>query len=178
MNRAVEAAVLENGSDTILESGLAYDRCQIGVVTNFDAARHTGRFYVDTQEQVFNILRTQVDLVLRDGAAVLNAREPMLVEMAPLCDGEVILFAIDPDLPSITAHREQGKRAVIVRFGQIMLASGQGEIVLARLMDIPLSKGGKDKSQTENILAAVGAAWALGISSDVMRTGIETFLAE
>lgn len=123
-------------------------------------------------------MRTQVDLVLKNGAAVLNAREPMLVEMAPLCDGEVILFALDPDLPAIAAHREQGKRAVIVRYGQIMLASGQGETALALLMDVPLCKGGKDHQQIENVLAAVGAAWALGISNDVMRTGIETFLAE
>lgn len=178
MNRAVEAAVFENGTDTILESGLAYDRCEIGVITNIDPDRHTGRRYIETPEQVYNIMRTQVDLVLKNGAAVLNAREPMLVEMAPLCDGEVILFALDPDLPAIAAHREQGKRAVIVRYGQIMLASGQGETALARLMDVPLCKGGKDHQQIENVLAAVGAAWALGISNDVMRTGIETFLAE
>jgi cyanophycin synthetase len=39
MNRAVDAAVLENGSDTILGEGLAYDRCLIGVLTNVDAAQ-------------------------------------------------------------------------------------------------------------------------------------------
>ena len=178
LNRAVEAAVFENGSDTILESGLAYDRCQIGVITNFDAARHTGRSYIDTPEHAFNVLRTQVDLVLEDGAAVLNAREPMLVEMAPLSDGEVIFFALDPDQPAVMTHREQGGRAVIVRFGQIMLASGQGETALARLVDIPVCKHGKDTRQVENVLAAIGAAWALGISNDVMRTGVETFMAE
>ena len=178
MNRAIEAAVFENGSDAILRDGLAYDRCQIGVVTNFDAERHTGRFYVETPEQVFNVLRTQVDLVLPKGTAVLNAKEPMLVDMAPLCDGEVIYFALDPSLPAITEHREQGKRAVIVRYGQIMLASGQGEIPLAKLKDIPLTNGGKATEQVENVLAAVAAAWALDVSPDIMRTGIETFFAE
>ena len=33
LNRAIEAAVFENGSDAILAEGLAYDRCQVGVVT-------------------------------------------------------------------------------------------------------------------------------------------------
>ena len=178
LNRAVEAAVFENGSDTILESGLAYDRCQIGVITNFNPEKHIGRRYIETPEQVYNILRTQVDLVLKNGAAVLNAREPMLVEMAPLSDGEVIFFALDPDQPAVMTHREQGGRAVIVRFGQIMLASGQGETALARLVDIPICKHGKDTRQVENVLAAIGAAWALGISNDVMRTGVETFMAE
>ena len=178
MNRAIEAAVFENGSDAILGEGLAYDRCQVGIITNIDVERHTGRFYIETPEHVFNVLRTQIDLVLPSGAAVLNARETMLVDMAPLCDGEVIYFSLEPELPAIVAHREQGKRAVIVRYGQIMLASGQGEIVLAKLSEIPLTEGGKAKVQVENILAAVGAAWALGISPDVMRTGIETFFVE
>ncbi len=178
MNRAIEAAVFENGSDTILSEGLAYDRCQVGVVTNIDIGRHTGRYYIETPEHVFNVLRTQIDLVLAKGAAVLNAKEPMLVEMAPLCDGEVIYFALDPQLPAIAGHLGRGKRAVIVRYGQIMLASDQGEVALARLSDVPLTEGGKNTMQVENILAAVAAAWALDVSLDVMRTGIETFFIE
>ena len=178
MNRNVDAAVIENDSGVILGQGLAYDRCQVGVITNIDPDRHTGRYYIETPEQVYNVLRTQVDLVLPTGVAVLNAKEPMLVEMVPLCDGEVIFFALDPDLPAISSHREQGKRAVIVRYGQIMLASGEGEIALAKLADIPLTEGGKSTQQIENVLAAVGAAWALGISPDVMRTGIETFFVD
>ncbi len=178
MNRAIEAAVFENGSDTILSEGLAYDRCQIGVVTNVDIARHTGRYYIDKPEHVFNVLRTQVDLVLPNGAAVLNAREPMLVEMAPLCDGEVIYFALDPQLPVISEHLSHGKRAVIVRYDQIMLASAQGEVALIRLADIPLTQGGKDTAQVENMLAAIAVAWALDVSLDVMRTGVETFFIE
>lgn len=178
MNRAIEAAVFENGSDTILSEGLAYDRCQIGVVTNVDIARHTGRYYIDKPEHVFNVLRTQVDLVLPNGAAVLNAREPMLVEMASLCDGKVIYFALDPQLPVISEHLSHGKRAVIVRYDQIMLASAQGEVALIRLTDIPLTQGGKDTAQVENMLAAIAVAWALDVSLDVMRTGVETFFIE
>ena len=178
MNRAIEAAVFENGSDVILDEGLAYDRCQVGIVTNVDVAKHTGRFYIETPEQVFTVLRTQVDLVLPKGAAVLNAREAMLVEMAPLCDGEVIYFALDPALPALAEHLAQGKRAVIVRNGQIMLANGKEEKPLAKLSDIPLSEGGKDEKQIENVLAAVAAAWSLEISPDIMRTGIETYSVE
>ena len=176
LNRAVEAAVLENGGDSILTEGLAYDRCQIGVITNVDPARHLGRLYTETEKQLFNLMRTQIDLVLKKGAAVLNASEPMLVDMAELCDGETIFFAFDADLPAITAHLEQGHRAVIVRYGQIMLATAQGETALARLADIPITEGGSNREQTENVLAAVAAAWALGISPDIMRTGIETYV--
>ena len=175
MNRAVEAAVFENGSDTILSEGLAYDRCQVGVITNFDAARHFGRYDVSTAEQVFTILRTQVDLVLPTGAAVLNASQPMLVEMAPLCDGEVIFFAADPTLPAIVEHRAQGKRAVYARNGRVILASGDQEREIVGLHGVPLTSDGEAEFQVENVLAASAAAWALGIGPEIIRTGLETF---
>lgn len=175
MNRSVEAAVFENGSDSILSEGLAYDRCQVGVITNVEAAKHCGRYYIETPEQVFTVLRTQVDLVLPAGAAVLNARQPMLVDMAPLCDGEVIFFAVDPDLPSLVEHRAQGRKAVFVRNRQVILASGQDEKAIVSLQGIPMTDGGRDDFQIENVLAASGAAWALGIGSEIIRTGLETF---
>ena len=175
MNRAVDAAVLENGSDTILSEGLAYDRCLIGVITNVDAATHFGRFHVETAEQVFTVLRTQVDLVLPRGAAVLNAAHPMLVEIAALCDGEVIFFALDPEQPTLVAHRAQGKRAVFARGGQVILASGQDEKAIVSLEAIPLTGGGDIDFEVENVLAASAAAWALGIAPEIIRTGLETF---
>ncbi len=175
MNRSVEAAVFENGSDSILSEGLAYDRCQVGVITNVEVAEHCGRDYIETPEQVFTVLRTQVDLVLPAGAAVLNARQPMLVEMAPLCDGDVIFFAIDPDLPGLIEHRAQGKKAAFVRNRQVILANGQDETAIVSLQNIPLTDGGRVDFQIENILAASGAAWALGIGSEIIRTGLETF---
>ncbi|MBN8448576.1 MAG: cyanophycin synthetase [Candidatus Accumulibacter sp.] len=175
MNRSVEAAVLENGSDTILGEGLAYDRCQVGVITHVDAPRHFGRYDVNTPEQVFTVLRTQVDLVLPAGAAVLNASQPMLVEMAALCDGEVIFFAADPELPTIVEHRAQGKRAVFVRNGRVVLASGEYETPIVSLKGIPLTDGGQLGFQVENVLAATAAAWALGVAPELIRTGLETF---
>jgi cyanophycin synthetase len=51
---------------------------------------HFGEFYIDSAEKVWNVFRTQIDLVLSYGVAVLNAEDPAVVEMAPLSDGEVI----------------------------------------------------------------------------------------
>lgn len=169
LNRSVEAAVIENGCATILGEGLAYDRCQVGVVTNIDPASHFGSYYIDSPEQVFNVMRTQVDVVLPNGVAVLNAGDPLVVEMAPLCDGEVIFFGLDPDAPALAEHRAQGKRSVFVRSGQIVLATGENQMQLVGLAGIPR------EVEAENVLAAIGAAWALGISPDLISAGISTF---
>jgi cyanophycin synthetase len=43
INRAIEVAVLETGARGIVAEGLAYDRCQVAVVTNIDPSVHHGR---------------------------------------------------------------------------------------------------------------------------------------
>jgi cyanophycin synthetase len=175
MNRAVEAAVFENDSGAILSEGLVYDRCQVGVVTNFDAPDHMGDYYVEDEDRMFNVLRTQVDVVLKNGAAVLNARDERVVEMAELSDGDVIFFGLSAELPAIVAHRANGKRAVFVRDGKVVLATGHSETPLTDVAAIPVTYAGRVAFQVENVLAAVATGWALGISNDLIRAGIVTF---
>jgi cyanophycin synthetase len=175
MNRAVEAAVFENDSGMILSQGLPYDRCQVGVVTNFGKPDHLGDFYIEDEDRMYSVLRTQVDVVLKNGVAVLNAADARLVEMAELCDGDVIFFALSADLPAMAAHRAAGKRAVFVRDGKVVLAAGASETALVDVSAIPLTYGARVPFQVENVLAAVATGWALGISNDLIRAGIVTF---
>jgi cyanophycin synthetase len=175
MNRAVEAAVFENDSGMILSQGLPYDRCQVGVVTNFGQPDHLDDFYIEDEERMYSVLRTQIDVVLRNGVGVLNAADARLVEMAELCDGDVIFFALSGELPAIEAHRAAGKRAVFVRDGKVVLATGSTELTLADVASIPLTCAGRVPFQIENVLAAVATGWALGISNHRIRAGIVTF---
>ncbi len=186
MNRNVEAAVIENDACAILDDGLAYDRCQIGVVTDCQldpaAAAALARHDFHTAEQLPRVLRTQVDVVLADGVAVLNAGDEQVAEMASLCDGEVIFYAADADPAAaqrIAAHRSGGGRAVLLRAGRLVLATGAQEIMLAdRSMFRRSSRVGSSALSDECLVAAAAAAWALGISPDLITAGIETFDAD
>jgi cyanophycin synthetase len=175
MNRAVEAAVLENSAEVILSQGLAYDRCQVGVITGIDPEKHYGAYYIEEPEHVFRVFRTQVDVVLPGGAAVIHAADPVAVEMAPLCDGEVVYFAADPDLPVLATHRANGGRSVIARGGELIIIKGNDETLLLPLSMIPYLTGDHGQSRLNTVLASVSAAWALDIPLHVIRTGAETF---
>jgi cyanophycin synthetase len=175
LNRGVQAGVMENGPLTILSEGLAYDRCQVGIVTNLDPEGILPEFYIDDAEQLAKVLRTQVDVVLPDGTAVLNADDPLVADMAGLCDGKVIFFGRDAGAPVIAAHRVQGGRAVFLHGGSIVLANGAQETVLMELHAVPLTEGGTLDFQNMNVLAAVAAAWALDVHEELIRAGIETF---
>jgi cyanophycin synthetase len=175
LNRSVDAAVIENSIEMILSEGLGYDRCQVGVITNLDPTKHTGEYYINTDEQVCNVLRTQVDVVLADGVAVLNGADPLVAPMAEFCDGEVIFFAREGELAAVAEHREAGGRAVLVRGDKIVLCTGSEEVLLLKLASVPMSAEECNLAQLENVLAAVATAWALGISTSLIRAGIATF---
>lgn len=173
VNRNVQAAVFENDARSVLRDGLAYDRCTVGVVTDADGADTLAEFDVQSADQMTKVLRTQVDVVLDDGVAVLNAADERVAALAPLCDGDVILYAADPQTPALLAHRgagARGGRAVYLRDGRPVLATGSAETRLA-----PLSRLARGGTADEALLAAIATAWALDIPPDLIISGIETF---
>ncbi len=176
MNRQTEVAVIENSFTTILTEGLGYDRCQVGIITSIDSEKHFGEYYIETHDQVFNVFRTQIDVVLNDGIAVLSAADPLAMQMADLCDGEVIIFATSAKLPVIERHLAQGKRAVLQDEDRIMLFTGADKTLLAQSYDLPMLT--IDNVVMEHLLAAVAGAWALGISPQLLSAGIKAFRAE
>ena len=175
INRSVDAAVFENGAAMILGEGIAYDRCQVGIVTDAEGAESLADFDIHNAEQLYHVLRTQVDIVLPEGAAVLNAADPLVARMAELCDGDVIFYGLAQELPAIVAHRARGGRALYLRESRIMLATGAVEGPFMELPVFATNKDGTDSERVASLLAAVGAAVALGIPVEMIRVGIETF---
>ena len=171
INRSVDVAVFENSSRMILSEGLAYDKCTVGVVTDVSGFETLNDFYIDDLNKLYNVVRTQVDVILPHGTAVLNAADPEVVEMAALCDGQVIFYALDAQLEPITTHRAQGGRALFVGDGHIVLAQG-----LEKIASIPLASMKKAKAEKpEMVMAAVAAAWALGLAPELIAAGLRAF---
>lgn len=173
LNRSVTAAVIEQGPASILSEGLAYDRCDVGVVTNLEYDPALAEYHIHDADQMFTVLRTQIDVVLPSGSGVLNADDAKVVEMAELCDGEVVFFSTAADNAAIREHRAKGGRAVFVRDGRIVLARSGDEKSLAELEAIPLLAEKPD--ETPNVLAALAAAWALNIDFALIKSGALTF---
>jgi cyanophycin synthetase len=175
MNPSVDAVVAETARGGILRAGLAFDRCDVAVVTNIGEGDHLGLNDIETLDKLARVKRVPVEAVSKHGTAVLNAADPLVVEMAEKCPGNVLFFAIDPLNPVIVKHRAAGGRAVIVRDGTIVLAEGDREMPLVTIDRVPLTHGGRVTFQVENALAAAGSAWSLGLSRDIIRSGLETF---
>lgn len=174
INRSIEAAVFETSHRMILSEGLAYDRCAVGVVSEMNAELNgpdLSEFFIDDQDKLVKVIRTQIDVILPDGVAVLNANHPRIVELAELCDGKVIFYSNNPTLDTIVNHRNQGERVVFLRDNCIVLADGDNETALLPLSSLKPTKA----AQPENVMAAVAAAWALNIAPELIEAGLRTF---
>ncbi|MFZ9405741.1 MAG: cyanophycin synthetase [Burkholderiaceae bacterium] len=161
LNRSIEAAVVENPPRQIAEVGLAYDRCLVGVVTSADTTAPFNDLHIVTPKQIFGVIRCQVDVVLREGASVLNADDPEVVDMAELSDGQVIFYGTDVASPVIVEHLEHGRRAVIAHEGQVLLAVGHEKTRLDELLDTVPAKA---------MLPAIAVAWAMGFTPEKIRS--------
>jgi cyanophycin synthetase len=176
VNRAVQAAVFETTARQILTEGLPYDRCQVGVVTSMPRADGLQDLYIQSDEQMPNVARTQVDVVLSDGIAVLNADDDAVAALADYCDGEVMFYASSEDNLHLVKHRAAGGRVVFWRDGHLILAHGPREIDVLNRKLPAIDKFFRDQIlRCTEVLASAAAAWALGIPVDLIRAGTKSF---
>jgi cyanophycin synthetase len=175
-NRAIEVAVIENDNASLLLEGLAYDQCQVGIVLSIDPLKLFPEHNISEEDQLFNVVRTQVDVVLPTGTSVLNADDSMIVKMAELSKGEVMYFSQDPASSVIAEHQEKDGRSIIVSPSVITLKQGKLD---ALVIPIPpaVQSSSLDWAPNLSLAAAIGAAWALDIPFNVIEAGVETFVS-
>jgi len=177
MRPDVDAAVFETARGGLLREGLAFDRCQVAIVTNIGSGDHLGLNYITTVEDLSVLKRVVVLNVAIDGMAVLNATDPQVAMMARMCPGDVTFFALDAHHPVLATHRAQGKRVVYTENGSIVAQQGK-QYFRILLSDVPLTRQGQIGFQTENVMASVGAAWALNVPWDTIAQGLSTFISD
>ena len=178
LNPNVDMAVFETARGGILREGLAFDYCDVAVVTNIGDGDHLGISDVNTPEDLAKVKRCIVEAVAPSGYAVLNANDPLVVEMAAHCHGGVVFFALSPDHPVVVRHLGVGGRAAFVRDNWIVLAEGERQERVVSLDSLPLCRRGQVAFQVENSLASIAAAWSLGIPTDMIRARAELIAAD
>ncbi|HQY76135.1 MAG TPA: cyanophycin synthetase [Rhodoferax sp.] len=170
----VDAAVLETARGGVLREGLAFDRCDVAVVTNVGSGDHLGLNYITTVDELAVLKRVIVQNVSPKGTAVLNAVDPNVASMASKCKGSVIFFAADKFHPVMATHRAQGQAVVYVENGCVVAAKGDVQHSIP-LSEIPVTLGGAIGFQVDNVMASVAAAWALGLDWRTIGNGLKSF---
>ncbi len=169
MNPFANAFVMQVTAAGVLAEGLAFDRCQVAVVTDLDEAESTDDD--GSPSFVARAVRAPVDVVLPTGAAALNADDAAVASMAASCKGEVIFFAESSSAVPLRAHLAQGGVAVVHDAGRVLVYRGseQREVLDASVLSrLSLSDGTPSLC---DVLATVALALALGMTPDAIRSG-------
>ncbi len=173
----VEFAVLETARGGILKRGLAFDRCDVGVVLNV-AADHLGLDGIDTVEDLAQV--KAVVPMSASRAVVLNAEDPLCVAMARRVhpDVEIVYFSMEADNPILLRHLEEGGRATYLQDNAIVVADATYHQQLVRVESMPITFGGRARYNIANGMAAAAALMASGFTNLQIATGLSTFVSD
>lgn len=172
----VDFAVLECARGGILKSGLAFQNCEVAIVTNV-AADHMGLGGINTLEQMAKLKGVVPETVFPHGYAVLNADDDLVYAMKDNLKCNVALFSMDEKNPRIKKHCEKGGLATVFENGFISILKGTWKIRVINVKDVPVTFEGKAIHNIANCLPAVMASYLYrDISIEDIRSALGSFV--
>jgi cyanophycin synthetase len=177
-NPRVDFAVFEVARGGILREGLGYGRNDVAVVTNV-TGDHLGLKGIDTIEQLAGVKQVVVEAVPRSGFAVLNADDPLVLEMRRACSGSVILFTMQDKHEFVERWIRRGRKAVVLEKGPLgemmVIKEGRRTMPIAWVHTLPATFEGRARMMVQNAMAAAAAAHAAGAHLHDIRQGLRSF---
>jgi cyanophycin synthetase len=171
----VTAAVLQTHRGKLLREGLGVGQCDVAVLVGVAPDAPLGEHVAETLEDHVRSRRVVAAAVSPAGSVVLDASDPLAAVLASACPGSAVYFA-QAENGIVAGHRARGGRAVLLRQGWLVFAHGRLEETVLPLSEIVRTHGEQGGIRAEDVLAAAAAAWALGLSTAMVRTGLATFV--
>jgi cyanophycin synthetase len=170
----LDVAVLETARGGILMRGVAYESNDVSVFTNV-SADHLDLHGIRTVEGLANAKATIIRITKPAGYAVLNADDPLVVAQSSKTRARLFLVTQHGDNETVATHVADGGNGLTVDNGLIFFWQDRKPVVLIAIDDIPITFGGSARHMLENALCGAAACLGLGISAEIVRTGLATF---
>ncbi|TAD82637.1 MAG: cyanophycin synthetase [Bacteroidetes bacterium] len=172
----VDFAVLECARGGMLKSGLAFQHCDVGVVTNV-ASDHIGLGGINSVAEMAKVKAIVPETVFPHGFAVLNADDDLVYDMRSNLSCKVALFSMDEHNPRIKSHAAAGGMSCVFEHGFVTIMKGNWKVRVMHVKDIPLTYGGKATHNIANCLPAVLSTYLFrDITIEDIRMGLQTFV--
>lgn len=171
----VDYAVLECARGGILRSGLAFDECEISIVTNV-TEDHLGIDDIHTMEDYAQVKEVVARSTSESGTAILNADDDLVYRMKEVVASKVILFSLKEGNERITTHCQTGGTAVFLQDDFFVLKTGEEVIRIQAVNRVPITFGGKAEFMIANVLPAIAAGIASGFTIEDIRSALASFI--
>ncbi|HEX8268859.1 MAG TPA: cyanophycin synthetase [Flavobacterium sp.] len=172
---SVEFAVLETARGGILRNGVAFEYCDVGVITNIKED-HLGLNDIHTLEELANVKSVVVRSVKQDGWAILNAEDEHSMRIASELNCNVAYFTMDPNGQQFNDLIASGNVVATLDHGTVVICKGTERVEIENVANIPITMQGKIRFMVANSLAASLAAYSWGISVENIKEGLQTFI--
>lgn len=172
---SVEFAVLETARGGMLRSGLGYDKCDVGVITNINED-HLGLNDIHTIEDLAEVKSIVVKNVKKDGWAILNAEDKHCRKIARQLDCNKAYFALNENDEIVQELIARGRTVAICENGYLTICEKGQRTRIINVEDVPLTQGGKIKFMIANALTATLAAYKSGFTPMQIAAALKTFI--
>jgi len=170
MNPFANAFVFQVPAQSVLDEGLAFDRCQVAIVTDVEETAPSSES--SGSSLTWRAVRAAADVVLPSGAAVLNAEDPGVLRMAEHTKGRVVYFAETLAAPPLAAHLGAGGVAVVCDQGRVLVCRGAEREELVDVATLSTLATAGTPPTLVDWLAALAACHALGMTRDAVRMSL------
>ncbi len=171
----IEVAVLETARGGIVLRGVGYESNDASILTNV-SSDHLDLQGIHTLPELAEVKSTICRITRPEGWAILNADDPLVVEVARRTHAQVALFSIDEASSSkLRRHVARGGRAYVLRHGTLVEVEDGVATPIVATAEVPITIGGIARHNVANALAAAGGARALGATVDEVAAGLRDF---
>ncbi|MGV8914632.1 MAG: cyanophycin synthetase [Kaistella sp.] len=171
----VEFAVLETARGGILRSGLGFNNCDIGVLTNIKED-HLGLNDIHTLKDLAKVKRVVLDSVKKGGWSILNADDDYSMRLMNDLESKVAIFSLDENNPHMKKFAKEGKITCVYEEGFVTIKKGEWKIRIAKAHNIPITMEAKAKFMIANVLAASLATYLYGFEIEDISNSLRTFI--
>ncbi len=171
----IDVAVLETARGGIVLRGVGYESNDASILTNV-SSDHLDLQGIHTLPELAEVKSTICRITAPQGWAILNADDPLVVEVARRTHAHVALFSIDEASSSkLRRHVARGGRAYVIRHGALVEVEDGVATPIIATAEVPITIGGIARHNVANALAAAGGARALGATVDEVAAGLRDF---
>jgi cyanophycin synthetase len=171
----IDFAVLETARGGILRAGLGFHSCDIGIITNV-AADHLGLKGIHTLEDMAKVKAVVAESVMPSGYAILNADDPLVSQISKNVVCNVAFFSLNENNLIVKEHCNKGGIAAIYENGYVTICKGNWKLRVDKVVNIPLTFGGKAVFMIQNVLPAILTAFIRNFKMEDIRLALETFI--
>ena len=98
------------------------------------------------------------------GYAVLNADDELVYKMRKLVDGHCVYFSMNESNENIERQARRGRISCIYENGYVTILKGRWKVRVEKVVNIPLTYGGRAEFMIQNVLAATLGCFVHGVS--------------